>query len=194
MSTTADIKNGSVINFKNARMKIVEFQHVKPGKGPAFVRTKLKNIQSGKIIDHTTKQDILFHAKRAIQEFSYDVSRVEKIQEIQLGTSLSIPMPQDYVNYVQLSIVDNGGIEAHLQVIGTGTDDSSFILSRANLSSSSSSMLTPGWESFSGLSAKTGRGTSDTLNGTLAGIASNLESSITSFLVSFIRSDPYFLS
>tara|TARA_B100000427_G_scaffold325809_1_gene333327 strand:+ start:1469 stop:2032 length:564 start_codon:yes stop_codon:yes gene_type:complete len=53
MSTTADIKNGAVINFKNARMKIVEFQHVKPGKGPAFVRTKLKDIQSGKIIDHT---------------------------------------------------------------------------------------------------------------------------------------------
>ena len=53
MSTTADIKNGAVINFKNARMKIVEFQHVKPGKGPAFVRTKLKDIQSKKIIDHT---------------------------------------------------------------------------------------------------------------------------------------------
>jgi elongation factor P len=53
MSTTADIKNGAVINFKNARMKIVEFQHVKPGKGPAFVRTKLKDIQTGKIIDHT---------------------------------------------------------------------------------------------------------------------------------------------
>ena len=45
MSTTADIRNGAVINFKNARMKIVEFQHVKPGKGPAFVRTKLKDIQ-----------------------------------------------------------------------------------------------------------------------------------------------------
>ena len=53
MSTTADIKNGAVINFKNSRMKIVEFQHVKPGKGPAFVRTKLKDIQSGKIIEHT---------------------------------------------------------------------------------------------------------------------------------------------
>ena len=53
MSTTADIRNGAVISFKNARMKIVEFQHVKPGKGPAFVRTKLKDIQSGKIIDHT---------------------------------------------------------------------------------------------------------------------------------------------
>ena len=53
MSTTADIRNGAVISFKNARMKIVEFQHVKPGKGPPFERTMLKDIQSGKIIDHT---------------------------------------------------------------------------------------------------------------------------------------------
>ena len=53
MSTTADIRNGAVINFKNARMKIVEFQHVKPGKGPAFVRTKLKSVTSGKVIDNT---------------------------------------------------------------------------------------------------------------------------------------------
>ena len=53
MSTTADIRNGSILNFKNSRMKVVEFQHVKPGKGPAFVRTKLKNIQSGKVIDQT---------------------------------------------------------------------------------------------------------------------------------------------
>ena len=53
MSTTADIRNGSILNFKNSRMKVVEFQHVKPGKGPAFVRTKLKDIQSGKVIDQT---------------------------------------------------------------------------------------------------------------------------------------------
>ena len=40
MANTSDIKNGSVILHKNKRMKIVEFLHVKPGKGPAFVRTK----------------------------------------------------------------------------------------------------------------------------------------------------------
>ena len=51
MATTADIRNGAVILHKNKRLKIVEFQHVKPGKGGAFVRTKLKDIQSGKIID-----------------------------------------------------------------------------------------------------------------------------------------------
>tara|TARA_B100000427_G_scaffold205467_1_gene171042 strand:- start:30 stop:593 length:564 start_codon:yes stop_codon:yes gene_type:complete len=53
MATTADIRNGSVIFHKSKRMKIIEFQHVKPGKGGAFVRTKLKDIQSGKIIDET---------------------------------------------------------------------------------------------------------------------------------------------
>ena len=53
MATTADIRNGAVILHKNKRFKIVEFQHVKPGKGGAFVRTKLKDIQSGKIIDKT---------------------------------------------------------------------------------------------------------------------------------------------
>jgi elongation factor P len=53
MGTTADIRNGAVILHKTKRMKVVEFQHVKPGKGGAFVRTKLKDIQSGKIIDET---------------------------------------------------------------------------------------------------------------------------------------------
>jgi len=53
MATTADIKNGVVILHKNKRMKVIEFQHVKPGKGGAFVRTKLKDLLTGKIIDHT---------------------------------------------------------------------------------------------------------------------------------------------
>ena len=47
------LKNNAVIIYKTKRMKVIEFQHVKPGKGGAFVRTKLKDIQSGKIIDHT---------------------------------------------------------------------------------------------------------------------------------------------
>lgn len=53
MATTSNIKNGSVIFHKNKRMKVVEFLHVKPGKGPAFVRTKLKDILTGKVIDET---------------------------------------------------------------------------------------------------------------------------------------------
>ena len=53
MASTADIRNGAVILHKNKRMKIIEFQHVKPGKGPAFVRTKLRNIKTGQVVDET---------------------------------------------------------------------------------------------------------------------------------------------
>ena len=68
-------------------------------------------VGDGKIIDSAKKTDIMFHAKRGIQEFSYDISRVEKIQEIELGPSLSMPMPQDYVGYTRVSWVDDNGIE-----------------------------------------------------------------------------------
>lgn len=53
MATTADIRKGLCINWNNDTWKIVDFQHVKPGKGPAFVRTKLKSISSGKVVDNT---------------------------------------------------------------------------------------------------------------------------------------------
>lgn len=53
MATTADFKNGLCLEFNNDLYTIVEFQHVKPGKGPAFVRTKLKNLKTGKVIDNT---------------------------------------------------------------------------------------------------------------------------------------------
>src|SRR5512133_3223687 len=53
MASTADFRNGLVIEFNNDLYTIVQFQHVKPGKGPAFVRTKLKNLKTGKVIDNT---------------------------------------------------------------------------------------------------------------------------------------------
>ncbi|WKV15565.1 elongation factor P [Janibacter limosus] len=53
MATTNDLKNGMVLNIDGQLWSVVEFQHVKPGKGPAFVRTKLKNVTSGKTIDKT---------------------------------------------------------------------------------------------------------------------------------------------
>jgi elongation factor P len=53
MTTTNDLKNGMILKIDGNLWKILEFQHVKPGKGGAFVRTKLKNITSGKVIDRT---------------------------------------------------------------------------------------------------------------------------------------------
>ncbi|WP_168581234.1 elongation factor P [Gephyromycinifex aptenodytis] len=53
MATTNDLKNGMVLKLEGQLWTVIEFQHVKPGKGPAFVRTKLKNVMSGKTIDKT---------------------------------------------------------------------------------------------------------------------------------------------
>jgi len=53
MASTSDIRKGLCIRYNNDIYKIIEFLHVKPGKGPAFVRTKLKSISSGKVLDNT---------------------------------------------------------------------------------------------------------------------------------------------
>jgi elongation factor P len=53
VASTADFKNGLVLQIDGQLWQIIEFQHVKPGKGPAFVRTKLKNVLSGKVVDKT---------------------------------------------------------------------------------------------------------------------------------------------
>ena len=53
MATSNDLKNGMVLSIDNGLWSIIEFQHVKPGKGPAFVRTKLRNVTSGKVVDKT---------------------------------------------------------------------------------------------------------------------------------------------
>ncbi len=68
MATTNDIKNGMVLDLENGLWSVVEFQHVKPGKGGAFVRTTLKNVVSGKVVDKTfnagTKVDVAQVDKR----------------------------------------------------------------------------------------------------------------------------------
>ncbi len=67
MATTADFRNGLCIEFNNDLYTIVEFQHVKPGKGPAFVRTKLKNLKTGKVLPNTFTSGV-----------KIDVARVER--------------------------------------------------------------------------------------------------------------------
>jgi elongation factor P len=53
VASTNDLKNGLVLNLEGQLWSVVEFQHVKPGKGPAFVRTKLKHVLTGKVVDKT---------------------------------------------------------------------------------------------------------------------------------------------
>jgi elongation factor P len=70
VATTNDLKNGLVLNFDGQLWTVVEFQHVKPGKGGAFVRTTLKNVLSGKVVDRTfnagTKVETATVDKRAM--------------------------------------------------------------------------------------------------------------------------------
>ena len=64
MASTADFRNGLVIEFNNDLYSIVQFQHVKPGKGPAFVRTKLKNLKTGRVIDNTFSSGVKINLAR----------------------------------------------------------------------------------------------------------------------------------
>ena len=66
-------------------------------------------IGAGKLIPSAKRTDIMFHAKRGLQEFSYDTLKVIKSQELTIPPSLSLAIPQDYVNYVKLSWIDDAG-------------------------------------------------------------------------------------
>ncbi|MGB7424140.1 MAG: elongation factor P, partial [Ornithinimicrobium sp.] len=71
MASTNDLKNGLVLSMDNGLWQVLDFQHVKPGKGPAFVRTKLKNVLSGKIVDKT------FNAGTKIETATVDRSDMQ---------------------------------------------------------------------------------------------------------------------
>ena len=96
MATTSDIKNGAVILHKNKRMKVVEFLHVKPGKGPAFVRTKLKDISSGKIIDET------FNAGIKLQFLKIEAKEVQFLYDD--GDSHIF---MDNISYEQINVINS---------------------------------------------------------------------------------------
>jgi elongation factor P len=71
MATTSDIRNGLCIKYNNDIFKIIEFLHVKPGKGPAFVRTKLKSLSTGKVLDNT------FPAGRKIDDIRVETQKFQ---------------------------------------------------------------------------------------------------------------------
>lgn len=78
MANVSEIRNGLCINFNNAPYQIIEFLHVKPGKGPAFVRTKLRNLDTGRVLDNTfagsAKIDIIRIENRTYQYLYNDPS------------------------------------------------------------------------------------------------------------------------
>ncbi|MAZ01144.1 MAG: elongation factor P [Flavobacteriales bacterium] len=97
MATTSDFRNGLCIKYNNDLWQIVEFQHVKPGKGPAFVRTKLKNLTNGRRVDNTftagVKIDIVRIENRKYQFLysdgeTYHFMNTENYEQIFLNKNL----------------------------------------------------------------------------------------------------------
>ena len=68
-------------------------------------------VGTDRIIKRARRSEVIFHAKRGLQEFSYDTLRSVNTQELTIPANLSLPLPQDYVNYVQLSYVDGLGVK-----------------------------------------------------------------------------------
>lgn len=97
MATTADIKNGMCIELNGKTFSVVEFLHVKPGKGPAFVRTKLKNLENGRTVDHTFSSGVTIEpvrVERRPYQFLYEddmgcnFMHCETFEQIQINREL----------------------------------------------------------------------------------------------------------
>lgn len=103
MASTSDIKNGLCIKFNNDIYKVIEFLHVKPGKGPAFVRTKLKSVTNGKVVDNT------FSAGHKIDEVRVETTKYQYLY--QDGDMFNFMNTEDY-NQIALpkSSIDQVGL------------------------------------------------------------------------------------
>jgi elongation factor P len=124
MASTADFRNGLVIEFNNDLYSIVSFQHVKPGKGPAFVRTKLRNIKTGRVIDNTfssgTKVTLARVERRPYQylykdDIGYYFMHLETFEQIHVEESL-IDYPEFLLEGKHVEIVVHADTETVLSV------------------------------------------------------------------------------
>ena len=102
MATTADFRNGLCIVFKDDLYRIVQFQHVKPGKGPAFVRTKMQNIKTGRTLENTFTSGVKIDVVR-IERRPYQFLYMEGEDYIMMHTETfeQIPIAKDLINAPQ---------------------------------------------------------------------------------------------
>ncbi len=108
MASTNDLKNGMVLNIDGQLWAVVEFQHVKPGKGPAFVRTKLKNVESNKTVDKTfnagTKVETATVDRRTM---SYLYNDGSSYVFMDVGTYEQLEVPPEVVGSARDYLLDN---------------------------------------------------------------------------------------
>lgn len=98
MATTADFRNGLCIEYNHGLYIITDFQHVKPGKGPAFVRTKLKNLKTGKVLDNTFTAGVsVVTARVERRQFQYIYNDDIGYHFMNSETFEQINLPEDMV-------------------------------------------------------------------------------------------------
>jgi len=124
MATTADFRNGLCLVYNNDLYTITEFQHVKPGKGPAFVRTKLRNIKTGRVIDNTFNAGVTVTTarieKREFQflykdETGYNFMENENFEQFNLDEKL-VPQADLMKDGQEVSVLVHAETETILSV------------------------------------------------------------------------------
>jgi len=108
MANTSDFKNGLIIDHKNNLWKIVEFLHVKPGKGGAFVRSKLKNIRTGQVIDETFRAGEKIEVVRVVaRNYTYLYNENENYVFMDQETYDQISLSKSHVEDVLDFLLEN---------------------------------------------------------------------------------------
>jgi len=96
LADTSDFRNGMVLNHKGALWTIVEFQHVKPGKGAAFVRTKLKQVETGKVVEETFRAgEKVEEVRLERRDYQYLYTDGDMMTFMSLETYEQISLPRD---------------------------------------------------------------------------------------------------
>jgi elongation factor P len=111
MASTADIKNGVVLNMDGGLWTVIEFQHVKPGKGGAFVRTKVKNVRTGKTVDRT------FNAGAKVETETVDRSDFQYLYKDGEGYVFMNASDYDQITLSEAQVGDAGNFMLENQTV-----------------------------------------------------------------------------
>jgi elongation factor P len=163
MATTADFRNGMVIEYNNALYTIVQFQHVKPGKGPAFVRTRLKNVTTGKVLENTFNSGVKVNVARVERrphqylyrdDMGYHLMHNETFEQITVpesllensdllkeGDTVEVVVHADTENVLLVDLPVNVVMEVTYTEPGLRGDTATNTLKRATIESGSTIMV-----------------------------------------------------
>ena len=163
MATTQDFKNGMVIEYNNDLYLIVQFQHVKPGKGPAFVRTKLKSLKNGRVIENTFSSGVKVNVARVerrpyqylykddmgyyfmhmetYEQITVSVSMIENFQFLKEGQNVEIVVHADTENVLSVDLPPFVVMEVTYSEPGIKGDTATNTLKRAKIETGATVMV-----------------------------------------------------